>query len=55
MIPFVQSQKQGTSSYCLGNAHIDNKKNIKRSMDKIISTIKIVITHGGQRGGGDQE
>lgn len=26
MIPFVQSQKQGTSSYCLGNAHIDDKK-----------------------------
>lgn len=49
MIPFIQSQKQGTSSYCLGMHTLMIK--IQRSIDKIISTIKIVITHGGVKRG----
>lgn len=40
--------KSKTESFIIlfRNEHIDDK-NIKRSIDKMISTIKIVITHGG--------
>lgn len=42
--------KTGNFVILFRNAHVDDK-NIKRSMDKMISTIKIVITHSGAKRG----